>query len=142
LEVALRACNLTLSFKIFEQAHTKYNSVFDPKFQNIFMNSILQHGKFIEQNLELFPVKTNHFLSNVLGLLYIGCAFPQLKKSKQYVNFGFKHLSQAIQTQIDNDGVDKEGSIGYHRFKLELFAYGSLLYKLNQTSNKILNLPP
>ncbi len=136
MEVAIRICNLILAFKIFEKGMEKFDTDFSKGFKNSFLISVIKHGKFIEQNLECFPNKTNHFVADILGLVYIGFAFPELKKSQKYIRQGMQWLSGEMKNQVDNDGVDKEGSTQYHRLKLELFAYASLLYKLNRECNK------
>jgi len=90
--------------------------------------------------LERFPNKTNHFLGDLLGLIYIGFAFPELKKSKAYILNGLKWLGEEMENQVGEDGVDKEGSMQYHRFKLEMFTYGLLLYKENENLGFKLNV--
>jgi hypothetical protein len=137
MEVSLRICNLILAFKIFEKNLDNSNSSFTPGFKEKFLTLVIKHGKFIKNNLELFPTKTNHYLTNIVGLLYIGFAFPQLKASSGYINFGLKELSSEMERQVGDDGVDKEGSTGYHKFKLELFAYSAMLFKQNKENNKI-----
>ena len=79
-----------MAFKIFEIGVEKFDTNFSSGFKNNFLISVIKHGKFIEQNLERFPNKTNHFLADILGLLYIGFAFPELKKSKRYVQQGIQ----------------------------------------------------
>lgn len=45
-----------------------------------------------------------------------------------------------MENQVGEDGVDKEGPIQYHRFKLEMFTYGLLLYKENENLGFKLNV--
>lgn len=128
MDVAIRACNLLLALPFFKDA----KEIIDEPFLTRFFNSIYQHGIYIEENLENRGLKGNHYLSDIVGLIYIGILCPQFKKSKKWLQFGVEELEKEIQTQVYNDGADFEGSIPYHRLATELFAYPALLCRLNK----------
>ena len=95
------------------------------EFYRIFSNSVYDHLKFIRKNLEWNPIfTTNHYLSNVAGLLILSSAtenvFPQ---SSWLRKIAIEKLKQETLKQVNPDGTDYEGSTCYHRLALELIFY-------------------
>src|SRR6185295_5097075 len=94
-----------------------------------------QHGAHIERNLEFSHLGTsNHYLSNVVGLLWLGLMLPELRAAERWLEFGSRELLSEIQKQILPDGAHFECSTGYHRYVLELLLYSLLLVRANETS--------
>ena len=145
MEVAIRACNWILSFEIIKQklqvtpvspseagrAGYRLQDTFLEKF----LSSLIEHGKFIYRNLEYAPVRSNHYLSDIVGLVYLGIMFPEFKKSKKWLEKGLRGLEEEMKYQVYEDGVDYELSISYHRYVAELFLWTGWLYRINQKSN-------
>lgn len=127
MDVAIRACNWIYAWHYFKDAPE-----ITPEFKTLFYNSINTHGKFIIRNLEKFPFTSNHYLSDIVGLVYIGIYFPEFKEAKKWREFGIQALEDEIKKQVYPDGANFEASISYHRLTTELFAYPALLCKLNQ----------
>ncbi len=124
MEVALRAINLLAAFQIFRHS---------PRFDaEPLLRLFQQHGNFIRQNLEFSYIATsNHYLSDVAGLLWLGVMLPELRNSDGWRDFGLAQLLREMDKQVLPDGADFEASTGYHRFVTELFLYSFLLCRLN-----------
>ena len=91
-----------------------------------------QHGAHIRRNLEFSHISTsNHYLSDVTGLLWLGMMLPELEAAREWREFGLRELLREMDKQILADGADCEASTGYHRLKLELFLYSFVLCHLN-----------
>lgn len=123
MEVAIRACNWIWAWWAFN------DSVYwTQEFNNKFLKSMWQHGWYIEHNLEnKNGIKTNHYLSDIVGLLFIGIMFPQFKDAERWKNFGLKELIKCMEEMTYKDGFSFENSTAYHRLILELFTYSSIL---------------
>jgi hypothetical protein len=127
MEVALRAMNLLAAFTLFlrspqmnEQTLLELLTTFD------------QHGAHIRRNLEFSHIATsNHYLSDVTGLLWLGVMLPELDAAREWREFGLRELLSEMDKQVLADGADYEASTGYHRLKLELFLYSFVLCHLN-----------
>ncbi len=127
MEVALRAMNLLAAGVLFlrspqmnEQMLVELLTTFD------------QHGAHIRRNLEFSHIATsNHYLSDVTGLLWLGVMLPELEDAKEWREFGLRELLSEMDKQVLVDGADYEASTGYHRLKLELFLYSFVLCHLN-----------
>ncbi len=127
MEVALRAINLLAAFEVFrksealtEQRLTEMLALFD------------QHGAFIRQNLEYsYVVTSNHYLSDVVGLVWLGTMLPELAAAQEWLHFGVREMLREMDKQVLPDGADFEASTGYHRFVTELFLYTFVLCRVN-----------
>ena len=101
----------------------------DPQF---LLRLFQQHGHYIRRNLEFSYIATsNHYLSDVAGLLWLGLMVPELSDAKRWRDFGLKELLREMEKQVLPDGADFESSTGYHRFVTELFLYSFLLCREN-----------
>jgi hypothetical protein len=127
MEVALRAMNLLTAFEIFRRS---------PSLNEEFLSEILklfdQHGRFIFDNNEFSYISTsNHYLSDVVGLLWLGILLPELQHAEEWREFGLREMLSEMDKQVLTDGADYEASTGYHRFVTELFLYSFMLCKNN-----------
>jgi Heparinase II/III N-terminus/Heparinase II/III-like protein len=127
MEVALRAMNLLASFELFLRA---------PQMSETELAGLLrmldQHGAHIRRNLEYSHIATsNHYLTDVVGLLWLGIMIPELEAAREWRDFGFRELLREMDKQLLPDGADYEASTGYHRLKLELFLYSFVLCHIN-----------
>lgn len=130
MEVAIRESNWIWGYYFFKES-----SFFSDDFLLLYLKSILQHSRHIMNNLERSgPVNTNHYLSNLSGLIYAGILFPEFKESGKWRSFAINELFSEIKKQINSDGMDFEGSVCYHCFVTELLLYTIYLLKLNKNN--------
>ena len=132
MDVAIRACNWLLAWEFFKNSLSISN-----EFIIIFFKSLLQHGRHIKNNLEYSETLTsNHYLSDIVGLVYLGVLIPEFKESEKWKNFGINQLKKEMGKQVYPDGVDFEASACYHRLVLELFFYTTFLVIINDKNFK------
>ncbi len=124
MEVALRAINLIAARELFRES---------PQLDTQFLLQLFQqHGTYIRRNLEFSYIATsNHYLSDVAGLLWIGVMVPELRDADNWCEFGLRELLREMDKQVLPDGADFESSTGYHRFVTELFLYSFVLCRDN-----------
>ena len=124
MEVALRAVNLIAAREMFRES-TQVNT-------QLLLRLFQQHGNYISRNLEFSYIATsNHYLSDVAGLLWIGVMVPELRDADAWRSFGLKEMLREMDKQVLPDGADFESSTGYHRFVTELFLYSFVLCRDN-----------
>jgi len=124
MDMALRACNWLAAWDIFQ-----HSPGLEKTFKDKFSLSLWEHGNHIYRHLEWGgDVSTNHYLSNLLGLVYIGLALNQ----KKWIVFAQDEFSKEIFRQTYDDGFDYEGSTSYHRLVLEIFLFYGLLCQRNR----------
>jgi heparinase II/III-like protein len=127
MEVALRAINFLGAFEIF-----RHSPLFDEQTLASALAIFDQHGTFIRRNLEFSYIATsNHYLSDVVGLVWLGVMLPELETATDWRAFGLHEMLREMDKQVLTDGADFESSTGYHRFALELFLFTFILCQAN-----------
>jgi len=128
MEVALRAINLLAVFELVRRSPQLNEETLLPLLQ-----MLDQHGAHIRRNLEFSYISTsNHYLSDVVGLLWLGIMLPELEAAEEWRAFGLRETLREMDKQVLADGADSEASTGYHRLVLELFLYSFILARANQ----------
>ena len=123
MDVAIRAFNWAMALELIERGAP---TVLERR-ERIYA-SLFAHGHFIERNLEnKYEVTSNHFLSNVVGLLGMALVFKDLPSGARWIARCREWLEQEMRVQVLPDGADYESSIPYHRLVTELFMAGERL---------------
>jgi Heparinase II/III-like protein/Heparinase II/III N-terminus len=117
MDVAIRALNWAIGFELVHRSTT-----LDPDFWRRAYAALYDTGVFTRANLEnTYEVTSNHFLSNVVGLWFLGAVFADLPAGQEWLSFARQALEQEILVQVLPDGADYESSVPYHRLVTELF---------------------
>ena len=127
MEVALRALNLLSAFAVVSRSRAADEA------DLAFMLALFdEHGRHIQRNLEFSHIATsNHYLSDVAGLLWLGVCLPELEEAGRWRAWALRELTREMDRQVLPDGAHAEASTGYHRFVTELFLYSFLLCRAN-----------
>ena len=95
-------------------------------------------GVYVRYHLENTTlVNNNHYMSDLVGLLYISLYFKDIKDKNlnkeiiEWIDFSYKELHKEALTQILPDGGSFEKSTSYHTYVLELLFVSSILIKNN-----------
>lgn len=102
----------------------------DQDFNYRFNQQLIAAGHFVANNIErdAFGHGNNHYLSNLVGLVFIGIHLRgAYDKAEKWVNQGAKGLLREINYQVHDDGGGFEGSVSYHRFSTEMFLLTTIL---------------
>lgn len=127
MDVAIRVVNWIWAYHFF-----KGSPSLSDEFLFTFYNSLLVHGCHIRSNLENKGVVTNnHYLADLVGLIYLGILCPEFKYAVEWRKFGLREIWREILKQVYDDGVTFEASIPYHRLTTELLLSPILLCRLN-----------
>lgn len=117
MDVALRAVSWIWGFHFFAASR----ACADPAFRGRLLRSLYLHGEHIATHLEKGPVNGNHYLSDGVGLVFLGCFFDSARKGRAWLDAGRAIVLDEMLLQVTADGVDFEASTAYHRLVLELF---------------------
>ncbi len=124
MDVAIRAVNWLTAYDLLKNCGAQ----FDPQFERVFSRSICEHGKHIVDNLESsLRFRGNHYLSDIVGLLFISTALPCDRQTNRWLIFGVQELIKEVQLQFHEDGSNFEASTSYHRLSAELVVYATAL---------------
>lgn len=130
MDVAIRLANWLVAYDLFRANGV----VFDQSFDLVFRRSAYEHGCHIAANLEVLNAKRgNHYLANIVGLLFAAVYLPGPKESDAWLVFSVRELFREVRSQFAPDGTNFENSTCYHRLSAEMVIYATAL---------ILGLPP
>ena len=127
MDVALRAVNWIWGFHFFAGSR----ACADPAFRSRLLRSLFLHGEHVATHLEKGQVNGNHYLSDGVGLVFLGCFFGETRKGRAWLDLGRAIVLDEMLLQVTDDGVDHEASTAYHRLVLELFLTAYQLLRLN-----------
>jgi hypothetical protein len=128
MDVAIRAVNWLWGYHYFVGRSPALTDEFLLRFDK----SLLAHGRHIIGNLERSAgLASNHYLSDLVGLVYLGLMCPQFREARKWREVGLRELWREMRRQVHADGVDFEASISYHRLVAELFLSAILLGRLH-----------
>ncbi len=117
MDVGLRAVSWAIGLEL-----VRASPALDDAFWMRACTALYDHGVFIAENLEnTYEVTSNHFLSNLAGLLFLAGVFADLPQGSEWNKFARAALEHEISVQVLPDGADYESSIPYHRLVTELF---------------------
>ena len=118
MEVGIRITNLLTAFRMFADSPLITEEVTEQ-----IVGCALAHGRYIRSNLEYsHRVRSNHYLSNLIGLFVLSVSLPELLQSQDWLYFSTHELMVEFENQVLPDGVSFEQSIGYHRLVLEIYS--------------------
>ena len=127
MDVAIRAASWLIASEYFRAGNALMAD-----FLRRFRRSIHEHAGFIFHHLERGQVTTNHYLSDIVGLLFIAVYCPFFRESRRWFSFCVRELAREMDTQVHPDGCDFESSTCYHRLALESFFFAAWLVAVNE----------
>ena len=131
MDVAIRAVNWLWGCRYFLQR----SPALTDEFLLTFNKSLLAHGRHIIRNLERSgEITSNHYLSDLVGLVYLGLMCPQFREARKWREVSLRELWREMRRQVHADGVDFEASISYHRLVAEVFLSAILLGRLHEVA--------
>jgi hypothetical protein len=126
MNVGIRVANMVLAYEMMQKADD-YN-ILDDDFKMYFARSVYEHGEHIVNNLEYSKSLTsNHYLSNIAGLLFAAATLASNDKVDQWLGFAVQEIIGEMNKQFNEDGSNAESSTSYHRLCSEIMVYASAL---------------
>jgi hypothetical protein len=126
MEVGIRILNILTAYSLIRDTCDPFDSI-----HSLVLIMSIEHGIFIRGNLETSGKlqSNNHYIANLLGLIGISCAYPDVKVSKKWRNFACAELFREIKRQILPDGLSFEGTISYTRLTGEMFYFSRVIMR-------------
>ena len=136
MDISIRMVNMLLSYDILTQLDRK--ECLDKKFKISFEKHIAKSLKFVMEHLEYMGrVSTNHYLSNIAGMIFAAAYLPESSWTDACLAFGVQELIEQTGGQFYEEGSNFEGSTSYHRLSAEFVLYSTaLIYGILKTERK------
>lgn len=128
-EVSIRLINLAFALPFFFHSPGA-----DEKFINDYMDAILLHSVFAENNLQYKINRGSGYLLNLLALAVTGVLFKDNSYGIKLFNFAYSGFEFEIRNQVHKDGVTYEQSLQYHAISLEAFYLAKIITEKNGRS--------
>ena len=127
MDAAIRAANWAVALALFAEAPEIPTGFWSKALANLHAT-----GLYVERHLEWHPVyRGNHYVSNAVGLVYLGTLFRGTPAGDRWLRSGARILADEILRQVGDDGVSFEASLAYHRLVTEFFAFAGELIRRN-----------
>ncbi|MCB9244836.1 MAG: heparinase II/III family protein [Flavobacteriales bacterium] len=125
MDIGIRVANMLLAFDLFQD---RLDAQVLVRFKPILATYILESCRHIAQDMEYREgLTSNHYLGNVLGILFGAAYLNQGVLQDQFLAYGIQELQRSMDRQFFNDGSNFEGSTSYHRLSGEMMALGLAL---------------
>lgn len=126
MEASIRLSNLLLAWSFLRKSPSLTS-----EFHSRFINLCYRHAQFIYRNLERGVITGNHYLADLIGLIYFGLMLPELPQAKKWADFSLRELEKETLRQFNLDGPNFEGSTCYHRLTTEIISSAAIIAKIN-----------
>jgi hypothetical protein len=126
LELALRLISWCWALLLFRGC-----PALSPDFFARMLSSVWAHTTHVERHLSSYFSPNTHLTGEALGLVYVGCAFPQFRDAKRWRRLGAQILVKEIERQVLPDGVYFEQSTCYQRYTLDIYLHFLALARRN-----------
>lgn len=124
MEASIRVINLIQTISLISSTGD-----IDNRRMETLNSMVYNHGFYIWNNLEKGLNTNNHYLTNLIGLIWISIYFKGFESnelnrlSEKYYNFSMSQLLQELEYQISNDGFSYEDSVSYHAYNTEILLF-------------------
>ncbi|MBO8244206.1 hypothetical protein HA145_06915 [Prochlorococcus marinus XMU1411] len=135
MEVAIRAVNILMAISLMSNKEM----FIWRKHNNIIINSLYDHAKYILNNLEWSKNRGNHYLTNICGILCLSSLLPETFQTNRWLSFAIAELNREIHHQFNSDGSNFEGSTAYHNLSLEMILF-SVIISLNNKESRLIKI--
>jgi hypothetical protein len=124
MDVGIRIANIAVAV----DAARASGALFDNAFLTLVSASLRDHCRFLVRNLEWGAgLCSNHYLGDIVGLLYAASYLPGDGESLQWLAFAGREIGLQIRQQFQPDGSNFEASTCYHRLSAEMVVYAAAL---------------
>ncbi len=124
MDVGIRIVNWLITYDLFQAL----GATWDAEFETTFKASVYEHGQHIIKHLEWGEnLRSNHYLANIAGLLFVAAYLPQNTETEAWLAFAVQELIAETESQFHPDGTNFEASTSYHRLSAEMLFYSALL---------------
>lgn len=136
MDVSVRIVNILIAFDILRQLDDEL--ILNCRFESGLIKHIRRSTRYVLENLEYSGrTESNHYLSNLVGVLYAAAYLPSSQETDAWLVFAVQELIEQVKLQFHEDGSNFEGSTSYHRLSTEFVLYATaLVYGILDTDRR------
>jgi hypothetical protein len=96
----------------------------------VLTRTVYEHGRHVLAHIEWDETgRGNHYLCDVVGLLFAGAYLPGSPESDAWLAYGARRLIRETEDQFHVDGSNFEASTSYHRLSAETVVWATALLR-------------
>lgn len=131
MDVSIRAINLIVTSELIGKSKD-----LDETFLNKINGNLYLHGKFIYNNLEKYEYTGNHYMADLIGLVWISLyLYNGQDEIQEWLVYALREIEHEVFIQFNEDGTNYENSTAYHKFVLEMILLTIIICKKNDVDN-------
>jgi len=121
LEPALRLVNWSIAWQLLGGAQSQPFAEPDgARLRAHWLESIHQHARFVRRHFSSYSSANNHLIGEAAGLFIAALTWPYWSDCAAWANDAAAVLEREVQRQNYGDGVNREQSVAYQQFELDL----------------------
>lgn len=125
MDIGIRVANMLMAFDLFRDV---IEEDLMKQVEPLLAKYVLESCRHIAHDMEYREgLTSNHYLGNVLGILFGAAWLDATPETDQFLAFGVQELQRCMDRQFFADGSNFEGSTSYHRLSGEMMAMGCWL---------------
>lgn len=132
MEASIRVANLIWAFELILESKPAVTK----DFTLTYLSLLMWHGRFIYDHREDYYPTTNHYLSNLCGLIWLGLYLQPVREAQTWLDFALAELEVELDKQVMGDGVAYEASTHYHWYDTAMLTWTVALLGLNERSHE------
>jgi len=132
LEVAIRLINWSVAWQLLGGARSPlFQTGEGARLRRRWLESIYQHAQFVRGHFSLDSSANNHLIGEAAGLFIAALTWPHWPCSREWLTAAKATLERETLLQNAPDGVNREQSVSYQQFVLDLLLLPLLAGKAN-----------
>lgn len=132
MDIGIRNANVLVALDLFKQIDA--DNLISEEIETVICHYMAESTVHILEDMEYREgLTSNHYLGNVLGILFTAAYLNGHSQTSRWLAFGIQEIIRAMDRQFFDDGGNFEGSTSYHRLSGEMMVWGAgIILALNQ----------
>jgi len=132
LEPALRLINWSVAWQLLGGASSPlFADAGNARFRKQWLESVFQHAQFVRGHFSLYSSANNHLIGEAAGLFIAAVTWPHWPHAREWLAESGAILEREVLLQNAPDGVNREQSVAYEQFELDLLVLALLAGRAN-----------
>ena len=132
LEAGIRLINWSVAWQLLGGARSPlFQSTEGARLRQRWLESVYQHAQFVSGHYSLHSSANNHLIGEAAGLFIAALTWPHWPCTREWLTAAKAILEREALLQVAPDGVNREQSVSYQQFVLDLLLLTLLAGKAN-----------
>ena len=131
LEAAIRLINWSAAWQILHRGPAPVFRGGESRFRQRWLGSVFRHVEFVQGHFSLYSSANNHLIGEAAGMYVAAVTWPCWPQARAWLAQAKGILEEEAVLQNAPDGVNREQSVSYQRFEVDLLLHPLLAARAN-----------